>query len=63
MQKDENGNTELHYAAEKGHIATVALLLDRGADTTVKDKDGNTAYTMPQKCGHITVVLLLEPRG
>jgi ankyrin repeat protein len=35
IQKKE---TALHHAAKKGHIATVQLLLQAGADKEAKDK-------------------------
>ena len=33
----------LLWASKKGHINIVRLLVDKGADTTVKDYDGKTA--------------------
>lgn len=39
---DEVGNTPLHIAAEKNHIAMVALLLENGADPCAKNRDGYT---------------------
>ena len=34
--------TALHYAAEKGHLPALQLLLDRGADIEAKNKVSQT---------------------
>ena len=39
---DGEGQTALHYAASCAHADLVTLLLDRGADRTLKDGDGLT---------------------
>ena len=36
------GRTALHEASEKGHVAIVQLLLERGASATAKTHDGRT---------------------
>jgi ankyrin repeat protein len=42
--QDNNSKTVLQYAEERGHKATVQLLLDRGASTVTRDSDdGSTA--------------------
>jgi ankyrin repeat protein len=38
----KDGNTLLHYAANRGYLDVVALLLKRGADINARDKDGRT---------------------
>jgi ankyrin repeat protein len=38
--RDEKGRTALFYAVEHGNSSIVQLLLQRGADLTIKDKDG-----------------------
>ena len=40
---DTDGNTALHDAVRAGKLASVKLLLDAGADRTVKNKDGKVA--------------------
>ena len=39
-RKDENGSSLIHWAAWNGHIDTVELLLDRGANIEEKGDDG-----------------------
>ncbi len=38
--RDKDGKTLLHYAAQKGYLDIVKLLLERGADINAKDIDG-----------------------
>ncbi len=38
----KNGNTLLHYAANRGYLDVAALLLKKGADINARDKDGRT---------------------
>jgi len=40
--KDNDENTVLHSAAERGNEAVVHLLLGRGADVKTKDNHGST---------------------
>lgn len=40
------GDTALHGAAWKGNAEVVSMLLEKGADRTVKNKDGETAYNL-----------------
>ena len=41
-QQDENGNTPLHIAVDKGLEDVVKYLVRLGADTNIKNNDGNT---------------------
>lgn len=43
-QREDEGATPLMYAAARGDLRTVEILLARGADPSAKDKDGWTAW-------------------
>ncbi|WP_019141013.1 ankyrin repeat domain-containing protein [Noviherbaspirillum massiliense] len=47
-----NKTTPIMMAAYMGHIQTVKLLLDAGADATLKNELGLTAIDIAQKSGH-----------
>ncbi len=61
--KDEYGSTPLHWAALKGHLDVVELLLKHGADPNVKDEDGSTPLHDAAWNGHADVVELLLKHG
>jgi ankyrin repeat protein len=41
--RDQFGDTPLIAACAKGNVASVTMLLQRGADATLKDQEGRTA--------------------
>ena len=41
--RDQRGGTALHWAAARGRLDVVALLIDHGADASSADADGETA--------------------
>ena len=47
--KDNEGNTPLHYASEKGYASTIDLLIKRGAKTDIKNNDGLVASDLLKK--------------
>lgn len=47
--QDIHKRTPLHYAAEKGHTEVVRVLLQYGADATIKDDNQETALSLAQK--------------
>jgi Ankyrin repeats (many copies) len=46
--QDQQGNTPLHWALEKGRIATARLLVDREADIGIKNNQGMTALQVAE---------------
>ena len=53
----------LHYAAEKGHTATVELLLDRKASIDSINKDESTALHYAAVQGHMEIIHMLLEKG
>lgn len=45
----EHGRTPLWWAADKGHVEVVKLLLGNGADKYLEDNDGRTPLYRPQR--------------
>ena len=55
--------TALHWSAAYGHLAVTKLLLEGGADPTLRTKSGKTALDCARSNGKSEVVALLsEPR-
>ena len=52
--------TPLHFAADKGHLAFVRLLLDHGADVSAKDRDGRTSLDLAEAAGKKEVAEILR---
>ncbi len=61
-KRKEGGVTPLHYAAEKGHITVVELLLASGADIEARGSYG-TALELAIYFGHYDVAELLLEKG
>ena len=57
--KDKYGKTGMHYAAMKGHLYAVNLLICNGGDAQMKDKRGRTALHYACEEGHLEVVKCL----
>lgn len=60
---DNNGLTPLHYAAQMGNAATVALLLGAKAKPFSPDKQGNTPLHLSASNGHLDATRLLLEAG
>jgi len=60
--RDEYGYTALHLAVDRGNVATLELLLEHGADKTLKDTDGYTAADLATIAQRPDIVALLESR-
>ena len=60
--KNENGSTALMLASARGHVDTVARLLEGGADPGLRNKVRKTAASLAIASGHREVAGLLESR-
>lgn len=59
----ENGKTLLHYAANRGYLDIVQLLLEHGAKLNVQDKDKKTPLHEAMSYGRDKVARLLIEKG
>jgi ankyrin repeat protein len=59
-QQDEQGWTPLNWAAGKGSVEIVSLLLDRGADVLRTGRDQRTPYKIALAAKHTDVARLLK---
>ncbi|KAH6917468.1 ankyrin repeat-containing domain protein [Coprinopsis sp. MPI-PUGE-AT-0042] len=56
---DEYGYTPLHLASDRGHLEVVKLLLDKGADKSIKDPDDFTPKSLAEIAGNKEIADLL----
>ena len=61
--KDNDGNSPIICASDKGHASVVELLLSKGAYPNDKDNDGNSPIICASREGHASVVELLLSKG
>lgn len=59
---DTSGRTTLTEAAWNGHVETIKLLLEKGANPAIKKSDGETAVNLARSRKHAKVVELLEAK-
>jgi len=60
VPKDNSGLTALMAAAYRGHIDVIRVLLDHGADVSIKDQQGKTALLWAEAQGHADVAQVLR---
>jgi ankyrin repeat protein len=53
-------HTPLAYAGIRGHEEIVRLLIERGADATLRSPEGETLSDIVQKAGHREIALMLD---
>lgn len=56
----EAWHTPLAYAVTRGREGIVRLLIERGADATLRSPEGETLNTIAQKAGHREIALILD---
>ena len=61
--KDQNGQTALHIAADRGNLLVVELLLDYGANKDAVDNEGISVLQAAVIAGHLPVCSELLRRG
>lgn len=61
--KDQNGQTPLHWAANKGHIRIVKLLVSYGAKINIKDNTGWTPLEYAEEMKRKDVAGYLRRNG
>ncbi|KAF8057662.1 XDH1 [Scenedesmus sp. PABB004] len=61
--RDEQGCTALHFAADRGRVDAVRLLLAAGADANAQDHDGQAPLHYAAMCGHEAACRLLLELG
>lgn len=63
FRKASGGFTPLHFAAQKGSLESVRLLLDAGAKIDYATKEEGSALVVATAAGHEEVAMLLLERG
>lgn len=61
--KDEDGFTALHLAADRGHVEAVKILIDAGADLNIKTDDEETALHLACIAEQLETAKLLIEKG
>ena len=61
--RDQNGDTSLHYASSRGYLEISELLTSSGADVNFRTMDGWTALHIASYNGHLEIVQLLLCQG
>lgn len=59
-QEDEQGWTPLHWAAGKGDLHTIRMLVERGADVSKVGRDLRTPYQIVLAAGHAEAAQFLR---
>ncbi|XP_022911204.1 acyl-CoA-binding domain-containing protein 6 [Onthophagus taurus] len=63
QQLDEDGLALIHWAADRGSLDILQLLLSLGADVNLTDSEGQTPLHYAATCGHDNCIKLLLDYG
>ncbi|XP_014256547.1 palmitoyltransferase Hip14 isoform X2 [Cimex lectularius] len=55
--------TPLHWATRQGHLGSVTLLIQYGADPSIWDAEGCACIHVAAQCGHTSIVAYLIAKG
>ena len=61
--RDQYGQTALHWASNEGYLEISELLTSSGADVNIRDSDGRTALHYASLYGRLEMVQLLLCQG
>ncbi|XP_071541534.1 acyl-CoA-binding domain-containing protein 6 isoform X1 [Panulirus ornatus] len=62
-EKDENGMTLLHWAADRGYVDIAKYLLEKKINVNAQDVEGQTALHYAAFCGHLETIQVLLNHG
>lgn len=62
-EKDENGMTLLHWAADRGYVEIARYLLEQKISVNAQDAEGQTALHYAAFCGHLETIQVLLNHG
>ena len=62
-QSIDDGSSPLHLSSRRGHIDTVRMLIERGADVSAQNKYGSTALHWALMNGHVDLARMLIKCG
>ncbi|KAM6530332.1 hypothetical protein FALCPG4_008456 [Fusarium falciforme] len=62
QSRDKRGKSALHRTVGQGHVSTVSLLLERGADVNATEIDGRSALFGAVRSGNKAIVEILLKR-
>ena len=58
--RDKYGRTPLHHASQRGHAAVASVLLEKGADPSLKDHFDRDPFTVGWQYGHKPIMAMLS---
>lgn len=63
LAADDNGNTALHVAADRGYDIVIQTLLERNIDANIKNKNNVTALHCSAQQGHLEIAKMLVQKN